>query len=410
MTLYELNHIVSQVISSTFIEPMWLEAEVMDVHESRGHCYMEFVQKHKHTETIIAKARGQVWAQKWAVIRPYFEQVTGQRLAAGMKVLVLVEVTFHEQYGYSLNIVDINPTFTLGDIARRRQEILQQLEEEGIADMNKELPLPRLLQRIAVISASGAAGWGDFHDQLINNAYGLAFRVELFEAVMQGERVEQSIISALNRIAHDIDNWDVVVIIRGGGASADLNGFDTLPLAENVAQFPLPVITGIGHERDDTVLDFISHTRVKTPTAAAEFILQHQLDELTVLASLQERLISSATNVLTKERLRMERMTMKLPSLFSTFKNNESHRLDLLWLQMTTALRARLQAQHNAIDLYEAKLRANTPEHVLRLGYSIVRHNGKAVTSANALSLGDEIIITHADGTTSATVSSDKRP
>ena len=406
MTLYELNHIVSQVISSTFIEPMWLEAEVMDVHESRGHCYMEFVQKHKHTETIIAKARGQVWAQKWAVIRPYFEQVTGQRLAAGMKVMVLVEVTFHEQYGYSLNIVDINPTFTLGDIARRRQEILQQLEKEGIADMNKELPLPRLLQRIAVISASGAAGWGDFHDQLVNNDYGLAFHVQLFEAVMQGEHVEQSIISALDRIAQDLDQWDVVVIIRGGGASADLNGFDTLPLAENVVQFPLPIITGIGHERDDTVLDFISHTRVKTPTAAAEFILQHQLDELSLLTSLGERLTSLANNVVIREKMRMERMTMMLPSLFNSFKNKEQHRIDLLWLQMITAIRNRLQAQRNTLEINEAKLRANAPEHVLRLGYSIVRHNGQAVTSASTLSQGDEIIITHADGSTRAKVES----
>lgn len=404
MTLYELNHLVSLTINSTFIEPMWLEAEVMDVRENRGHCYMEFVQKHEQSGNIIAKARGQIWAQKWAIIRPYFEQVTGQRLASGMKVLVQVEITFHELFGYSLNIVDINPTFTLGDIARRRQEILQQLEKEGIADMNKELPLPRLLQRIAVISASGAAGWGDFHDQLVNNDYGLAFHVQLFEAVMQGEHVEQSIISALDRIAQDLDQWDVVVIIRGGGASADLNGFDTLPLAENVVQFPLPVITGIGHERDDTVLDFISHTRVKTPTAAAEFILQHQLDELSLLTSLSERFTSLANNVVIREKMRMERMTMMLPSLFNSFKNKEQRRIDLLWLQMITAIRNRLQAQRNTLETNEAKLRANAPEHVLCLGYSIVRHNGQAVTSASTLSQGDEIIITHADGSTRAKV------
>ena len=406
MTLYELNRLISLTLEDNFTEPLWLEAEVMDVRESRGHCYMEFVQKKERSETLTAKARGQIWAQRWAAIRPYFEQVTGQRLSSGMKVMVQVEVTFHELYGYSLNVVDINPTFTLGDIARRRQEILQQLEQEGIIGMNKELPLPRLMQRIAVISAEGAAGWGDFRDQLINNTYGLAFRVRLFEAVMQGERVEKSIISALDRIAGEVGQWDAVVIIRGGGASSDLNGFDTLPLAENVAQFPLPVITGIGHERDDTVLDLISHTRVKTPTAAAEFIIQHQLDELAMLGSLQERLSAATATRIGKEQMRLERITVKLPSLFSTFKDREAHRLELLQYRLGTSSHTRLQAQHNALSLYEAKLMASTPEHVLRLGYSIVRHNGRAVTSASTLSAGDEIVITHADGTTRATVGS----
>ncbi len=404
LTLLELNSMVASCIEQAFTGAIWLQSEVISVKENRGHCYMEFVQKDDGTDRIVAKAHGQIWAFRWNTIRAYFEQVTGQSLASGMNVLVKVEPTFHELYGYSLNVVDINPTFTLGDIARRRQEILTRLEREGIADMNKSLTLPRLLQRIAVISAEGAAGWGDFYNQLTTNAYGLAFRVQLFEAVMQGERVEQSIISALNRIADNLDQWDAVVIIRGGGATSDLNGFDTLPLAENVAQFPLPVITGIGHERDDTVLDLISHTRVKTPTAAAEFILQHQLNELDQIVSLQERLSVSVAAAVNAEKLRIENLAAKIPNLFTTFKQRELHRMEMLTLRCGNAVKAALDKQHYLIEVYEAKLAASAPEHILRLGYSIVRHNDAAVSSASELHSGDELQITHSDGMTIAVV------
>ena len=280
LTLYELNHFVRQVLEVNLDEPYWLQAELSEVKENRGHCFVEFVQKAEKNNSIIAKARGQIWASSWPIIRQHFENTTGQRLSAGMEVLVKVEVTFHEAYGYSLNIIDIDPRFTLGDIAKRRQEIIRQLQEEGVFTMNKEIELPPLLQRIAVISAATAAGYQDFSNQLQNNPHGLAFRTQLFPAVMQGAQVEQSVIQALNNIANEMEQWDAVVIIRGGGAAADLSGFDTLLLAENVAQFPLPIITGIGHEKDDTVIDLVSHTRVKTPTAAAEFIIQHQVVQL----------------------------------------------------------------------------------------------------------------------------------
>ena len=247
---------------------------------------------------MVAKARAQVWANRWAFLKPMFEQTTGQTLSTGMQVLVQVEVTFHELYGYSLNITDIDPTYTLGDLARRRQEILRQLEEEGISTMNKELPLPRLLQRIAVISSATAAGYEDFHNQLIHNKRRLSFKTKLFQATMQGNDVADSIISALNRIAKEIDEWDAVVIIRGGGATSDLQGFDSLELAENVAQFPLPVITGIGHERDDTIIDLIAHTRVKTPTAAAELLIHHQEEELDMLEDFAARLMEQKKQLL----------------------------------------------------------------------------------------------------------------
>ena len=269
LTLYELNGLVRQTLELTLDEAYWVQAEVSELRVNR-HCYMELVQKEARGNGIMAKARAQVWANRWAFLKPMFENTTGQRLAAGMQVLVQVEVTFHELYGYSLNIIDIDPTYTLGDIARRRQEILQQLHREGIDQMNKELPLPRLMQRIAVISSASAAGYGDFCNQLTNNKRGLAFKTELFPAIMQGNDVESSIIKALNRIAERMDEWDVVVIIRGGGATSDLQGFDSLLLAENVAQFPLPIITGIGHERDDTVIDLASAPQRNHPSETAD--------------------------------------------------------------------------------------------------------------------------------------------
>ena len=243
LTLYEINSLVRQTLELTLDTEYWVQAEIAELRVNR-HCYMELVQKEVGGNGIVAKARAQVWANRWALIKPMFERTTGQTLAVGMQVLLKVEVTFHELYGYSLNVTDLDPTYTLGDIARHRQEILRKLAEEGIDTMNKELSLPRLLQRIAVISSASAAGYGDFCNQLKDNQRGLAFKTKLFAAVMQGSEVEHSVIAALNRIAEQQDEWDVVVIIRGGGATSDLQGFDSLLLAENVAQFPLPIMTG----------------------------------------------------------------------------------------------------------------------------------------------------------------------
>ena len=310
LSLYELNSIVRSRIESLSAETYWVKAELSELRVSRGHCYMEFVQKAEAGNGLVAKARGQVWANRWGLLKTYFEKTTGQALSAGMQVLVSVEPTFHELYGFSLNVIDIDPTFTLGDIARRRMEIIRQLKEEGVAEMNKELPLPRLLQRIAVISSATAAGYGDFSDQLQSNQYGLHFLTRLFPATMQGDGVEQSIISALNAIASDMDSWDIVVIIRGGGSTSDLSGFDTLALAENVAQFPLPVITGIGHERDDTVIDMVAHTRVKTPTAAAEFLIHHQARELAAVEEFAERIASLSMLQLHREQVRQQNLCL----------------------------------------------------------------------------------------------------
>ena len=269
LTLYELNNLVRGVIEATLDRPYWVEAELSEAREVRGHCYMELVQKDEYSATPVARASAKCWHNVWMRLKPRFEQVTGQTLHAGMKVLLLVTANFHEAYGFSWIVQDIDPTYTMGDMARKRQEIIRQLKEEGVFDLQRQLQLPLFAQHIAVISSEQAAGFGDFCNQLDNNDYGFYFSYTLFPAVMQGEQVESSIIRALNDIFDQADDFDAVVIIRGGGATADMSGFDTLALAENVANFPLPIITGIGHERDESILDMISFQRVKTPTAAA---------------------------------------------------------------------------------------------------------------------------------------------
>ena len=427
LTLYEINSLVRQTLELTLDAEYWVQAEIAELRVNR-HCYMELVQKDARGNGIVAKARAQVWAQVWAFIKPMFEETTGQVLSAGMQVLVKVQVTFHELYGYSLNVTDIDPTYTLGDIAKRRQEILQQLRDEGIDTMNKELPLPRLLQRVAVISSASAAGYGDFCNQLNNNQRGLAFKTELFQAVMQGNEVEKSVIQALNRIAKRLDEWDVVVIIRGGGATSDLQGFDSLLLAENVAQFPLPIITGIGHERDDTVIDMIAHTRVKTPTAAAEFLIHHQEEELDMLEDLSARLTGQINLLLQNETNRLKLLASKIPVLFSTVKAREGmrlHRLSaamanssiqnleqakgkvaLLEKQMGLYASQRLQNEGRRIELLESKLEGASPQRILRLGFSITRVGGKAVKDVNEVKEGEEIETTLASGTLRSIVKS----
>lgn len=425
LTLRELNSLVRQTLELTMYDQYWVQAEISDLRDTH-HCYMELVQKDDNGNGIVAKARAQIWASRWAIIRPIFERATRQPLSNGMKVLVKAQVTFHELYGYSLNITDIDPTYTLGDIAKRKQEILRQLKEEGIDEMNKDLPLPRNLQRIAVISSATAAGYGDFCNQLNSNKRGLAFKTELFQAVMQGEEVERTVIDALNRIACELDNWDVVVIIRGGGATSDLSGFDTLLLAENVAQFPLPVITGIGHERDDTVIDLISHTRVKTPTAAAEFLIHHQEEELDMVEDLSARLTNAVREILDTESTRMRLLTEKMPLLLSTFKANENMRINRISTSMARAgfmmidkakncllmldkevgqqALAAIEKEKLRIELAKSKAESASPDRILQLGFSIARINGKAIRNASDVNEGDEIETTFANGKIKSTV------
>ncbi len=428
ITLYELNNIVHGVLQHTMPDTYWIQAELSEVNERHGHCFVEFVQKSDHSEGLVAKARGQIWASRWAMLSAYFSHTTGQELQAGMQVLVEVSVTFHELYGYSLNVVDIDPAYTLGDIARRRREILRHLQEEGVDTMNKELPLPLLLNRIAVISSPTAAGYGDFCDQLQNNSYNLAFDTKLFPAIMQGDAVESSIIAALEQIAAEESGWDAVVIIRGGGAAADLSGFDTLQLAENVAQFPLPIITGIGHERDDTVIDMVAHTRVKTPTAAAEFLIQHGARQLELLDDCQTEIKMQVDKILSTEKIRLQMITQKLPVLTTSLLGRETTTLerinsalsniiiskltegkgqiDLILHRLDSSALLTLRQRQNTLDNLSIRIESADPKRILKLGFSITRADGKAITSAKCLTAGTTLETTLADGTIYSTLTS----
>lgn len=421
LTLYELNGLVRKVIETTLTQEYWVEAELSECRENHGHCYMELIEKDGASNTPVAKASAKCWRSTWMVIRPYFERITGQSLAKGMKVLLRVYPQFHEQYGFSWIVTDINPEFTLGDMARKRQEIIRQLKSEGVFDLQKELVIPMFAQNIAVISSATAAGYGDFCNQLSDNDYGFVFQTELFTAVMQGERVEESVIAALDRINDRIDDFDVVVIIRGGGGTADFSGFDTLALAENVANFPLPIITGIGHDRDECVLDMVSNTRVKTPTAAAALLIDNLARVYTFLQDAQNAIVNNIEHALDYEKMRLDRLVRQIPLLFSMVKTKEEARLENAAMALRSASDACLQSKrlayttvvrllHNAqghlLDDYrnhlkqlELQLRTLDPKRMLRYGYSITRINGHAIRDAKELKPGSEIETTLEKGT-----------
>lgn len=427
LSLYELNSLVRDVISMSLPDSYWVEAELSEAREGYGgHCYMELIEKDEHSNTPIAKAHASCWRNRWMLLKPQFERVTGQRIHAGMKVLLKVHAQFHENYGFSWIVDDIDPTYTMGDMARKRMEIIQTLKEEGVFDLQKELKLPMFCQRIAVISSATAAGYGDFCNQLADNGYGLQFTTALFAATMQGEGVEQSVISALNRINEEWENWDCVVIIRGGGATSDLSGFDTLALAENVANFPLPIITGIGHERDESVLDMITFQRVKTPTAAAAFLVDHLTEVYARIEDAQEAIVNYVKRRLQVERMKFERLSTQIPTLFSLVKVRQSnrldqllnrlkvkaeripadglHRLEMLDARLKEPVARKLERELHRIDMLSQRAIAQDPERLLSRGYSITLKDGKSIKDASQLKAGDEIETRFAKGVAKAVV------
>jgi exodeoxyribonuclease VII large subunit len=401
-SLLELNRLVREAIEDALPIEYWVEAELSECRESRGHCYMELIQKDEQTATPIAKASAKCWANKWLTIRPYFERTTGQQLHAGMKVLLQVYPQFHEAYGFSWIVTDIDPTYTLGDMARKRQEIIQKLKAEGVFDLQKELQLPVFCQHIAVISSQTAAGYGDFCKQLADNPYGFKFKTQLFPAIMQGEGVEQSIISALEQI-YDMP-FDCVVIIRGGGATSDMSGFDTLALAENVANFPIPIITGIGHERDESVLDMVSHTRVKTPTAAAALLIDHLKGVLETIEGAQSVISHYAQQKLSAINYQLSTISEAIPRLFSIVKARQEAKIDALYTRLPMLIERRLTSESHRLQLIDEKLKALDPTLLLARGYSITLYNGKAVKDASQLPPGTEIETRLAKGTVHSTV------
>ena len=370
-TLYELNAHVRSLIEEGTDSSYWVQGELMEGREGYGgHFYGEMIEKSEATGNIVARARIIIWARTYNIVALRFRRETGQSLRPGLRVLMQVKVTFSELYGFSLNVLDIDGTYTLGDMARQRREILQRLADDGIIDDNRTLQLPVLLRRIAVISSATAAGYGDFSRQLLENNHGLAFRLKLFPAVMQGTQVPESIISALSAIADEAEKWDAVVIIRGGGATTDLSDYDSYPLAACIAQHPLPVFTGIGHDRDETVPDRGAHMALKTPTAVAAFFVEHQLQLLSELQDLQQRIPSAAYQQVSRGQQRMALLQQRIPSMATLMLERNRHRLDML----------------------EQHLKSMDPELLLSRGYSITMANGHIITDISEV--GEGMVIT----------------
>lgn len=399
LSLSELNLSVKEIIREKFDDSYWVRAETSDVRPHRnGHCYLEFIEKARDGHSIVAKARGTIWSSTFSLLKPYFEQETGQPFTSGITVLVKVTVDFHETYGFGLNVVDIDPSYTLGEIARNRMLVLKKLEEDGVLTMNKELPLAEPLNRIAVISSQTAAGYEDFNSQLEHNSVGAIFYTKLFPAIMQGDRSEGSIISALEQIYEHKKWFDVVVIIRGGGATSDLSCFDSYAMATHCAQFPLPIISGVGHERDVTVLDAVAHTRVKTPTAAAEFLINKATVTINHLMSLQDRLVHATRTIISQEESQLNAWSK---DVYHTSKSVlQSNRNTLMFLneKLRSIVWRKVEKERFAIQKFEHFVSLSLPENMLKRGYSITTRNGKTVKSISALSVGDIITTQFSDG------------
>ena len=454
LTLSDLTKRVKEKITSSFPGLVWVIAEISEIRTNRtGHCYLELIEKSSAKEDIIAKTRGTIWSFTYRMIKPYFEDATGQTLKAGMKVLFKATVEFHEVYGFSLNIKDIDPNYTLGDIERKKRETIQRLEKEGIIEMNKETYLPPVPQKIAIISSPSAAGYQDFVHQLENNPERFKIYHHLFPAVVQGDNAPGSIIFALERIFEYEDFFDAVVLIRGGGSSADLMCFDDYDVASNIAQFPLPVLTGIGHERDISVSDMVAHTHLKTPTAVAEFIIQRITDFHLYLGGLEtaftdivmrklaenrqqikliaQRISPLVINSIDKQKKHLENIARSIKRSTTGYVNMQDqkfgHYIDMAgYLTQKT-----IKAKSRDIQFYKSKLKIETtnylrlkaqknylleetnklsdPVNILNKGYSITYKNDKIIKSVSKLETGDSIETILRDGKVISTVSRIKK-
>ena len=398
ISLSELTGQIQAVIRQNFSNTIWVRAEISELRENGGHCYLELIEKESDSDHIIAKVRANIWSGTYRMLKPYFESSTGESFRAGMTVLVSVVVEFNGLYGFSLNIRDIDPVFTIGELAARRMEIIRQLEAEGIADMNKELSFPVLPQRLAIISSETAAGYGDFCDQLNANSRNYAFYPKLFPAIMQGMQAELSIIQALEKIYDHIDLFDVVVIIRGGGATTDLSCFDSYNLALNCAQFPLPIIAGIGHQRDVSILDMVAHTSVKTPTAAAEFLISNLVEAEDMINEFAHQLSNFASKATKNEERRLEMTRLRIKQAARTGFLKETNLLSTYLIKIKNYAQNRMVHESSRLNLIQTKIETHSPKFLTERGYTITTMNGKRLTSTQEIKTGDKITTHLPDG------------
>jgi exodeoxyribonuclease VII large subunit len=383
-SLHELNSIIKSVLSSALPDAFRVVAEIAECKcNQKGHCYLDLVEK--EDERTIAQMKATIWAYDYRNIKGRFEKATGESLKRGMKILLLAAVTFHEVYGLSLTVRDIDPTYTLGEMERRKKEVMGRLRKEGIIDQNKGLPLPLVPQRIAVVSSPTAAGYGDFFNQLDQNTFGYKFTHVLFPAIMQGQDAEGSVVSALSEIGRRKHLFDVAVIIRGGGSAIDLNCFDSYPVAHAIALLPLPVITGIGHEKDDTVADLVAHTKMKTPTAVAEFFISGLRSFEENVMDIQKRIRVYTERLLRGERYKMDSLIRGLGFIPLRITADSQNRVTILQRNLMSRVREFFSGEDNLFKVLEQAVRHLDPENILRRGYSITRHKGSVLRDPASL-------------------------
>ena len=367
MDLTDLQKRLEEAVSKAFEKPCWVRAEISQLAVRNGHCHMELVQKEPDTDRLVAKAQAVIWASVFTMLRPYFKTSTGMELGAGLQVLLCVMPRMHALYGLSLVVTDMDPSYTLGGLELERRKTMERLEREGILQMNRQLPFPRVPLRLAVISSETAAGYQDFTDHIRHSGYG--FSLGLFPAQMQGAEAPRSIISAMEQVMQAGNDFDLLVMIRGGGAATDLHCYDNYDLAAHIAQFPLPVVTGIGHHRDVHIADRVAHLALKTPTAVADFLAGCLADEEEDLRNLSRRLERAVHNRISAQRQDLDHLVKDIKGSVRWLTGQHEHHLELL----------------------EQRIRRNNPLALLQKGYSLTLYAGKALLDASALEQGDKI-------------------
>lgn len=403
LTLYDLMRMVRGSVESRFSDPVWISAEISELKLNRsGHCYLNLVEKGATDGAPRAEARAMIWRSSYAAIATSFESATGTPLSSGIKVLVRVVVTFHEIYGLSLQIIDIDPSYTLGEVERRRRETIARLQEDGVWDMNRELELSRPTLRIAIVSSATAAGYRDFMQEISRSNY--RFRITLFESLMQGDGGECSVIDALDAIAEREEEFDVVAIIRGGGSTSDLALFDSYRIASHIAQFPLPVVTGIGHDKDVSVADMVAHSSCKTPTAVATLLMELADQELNYIAALAIEIKAIAERNIANEGLRIVRYSGDISRLASEFLQTEEHRVGMLKHELYTEAKSRVSNELQRLERAEAIVESHSVENILQLGFALLRSGASSIRRAGDVSIGQRIDIELYDGSISAEV------
>lgn len=384
-SLSELTAHIEKVIRINFSETIWIRAEISDLREKGGHCYLELIEKDELSDNLKARVRATIWSSTYRMLKPYFEESTGQSLRTGLSILAGVSVEFHGMYGITLIIKDLDPAFTLGAQARRRLEIIRQLEADGVMDMNKSLELSPVPQRLAIISSASAAGYEDFINQLHQHPSAFVFYTRLFPSVMQGDQASASIVASLESIFEDAGSFDAVVLIRGGGATTDLACFDDYELALNCAQFPLPIIAGIGHQRDLSIVDMVVHSSVKTPTAAAALLTDRIFEAESAAENLYQEIQEFARGTLQRQQQRITDIRWKMKNILTQKSRDKFIELEQLKMRLKSGIRALITQQESKLRLMESQVEKHSPAAMLKYGYTITTQGGKRLSSIRQL-------------------------